>query len=277
MNVGYLPLPDQNFIDINLVKYLQDARKLCNFLIVGVSNEGAQKQLLESLTCVDLCVQHRPGADERLKYDVLIGEGGVCLDREYDTNTVLDCITMITPDIFRCGNHIFKPVKLGKRERTAYKGSDVYNVAYPNSTMHTYPSDIEGVNRWRELLVPKHKSNPYLSHKLVYDDGNEDEFHGDNVHVMQQERRSSNAGVVMLQMKDYGIPLKDYVMQSVDKEATLTQICEQVETYVRELLELGIIHGDLHPGNVYIKEAVYVSSSTASFIYTEICILATCT
>lgn len=174
---------------------------------------------------------------------------------------------------------VTKTASVGKRERFAKNGRNVYGITYPlprnwktSESQDLFPA-IGGVNAFREIAVHetlKDKAwNPVLYTKLIYRDSQQNEAVdlelGEGGVALLLEERARPAEKYWIVQRHAGKTLDAYMRE---KEQLLTatgcaqvfkvlhtKICDQIN----ELKEEGIVHGDLHARNICVDDAGTVS------------------
>ena len=166
--------------------------------------------------------------------------------------------------------YIMKPLSLGLCETDAVDGRDTYNISIPaprnwkrgGSIEMRYPN-IAGVNPYREIIIHKTLLNkpwyPGISvHEVLHSQSIgpvmliEKET---NVERLVRERKFPNR-VFWLKSLFVGQNMKQYVRDNPDK---LPTVYSKVKEIILELNSMGIVHGDVHPGNVCIDTKGKVS------------------
>lgn len=176
------------------------------------------------------------------------------------------------------GPMVVKPICLGYRESTATEGQDVYGISVPQPRNWKCDDDhggvggipefpmISGVNGHREILVGeclRHLPwNPYLKHELKLVDRDPNIAKGvDGVDAVVHERKRPSM-TYWLYQRDCGVTLDVYLEGLVSSGASLEHtrhvffgICTKIRAMIRDIQRLGVVHGDLHPGNVCIGDS----------------------
>jgi cytidyltransferase-like protein len=159
---------------------------------------------------------------------------------------------------------VIKPIHFGYDEACATDGSDVYKISYPlprnwkgDKTLAVVWPMIAGVNSWREIIVcrqlreAKKQWCPFKSSRCVSqvsgDKGCEELT---NVERVVHQRRYPSQ-VHWLTSRYCGDSLQ-WLLQHGRLQVPLDSIHKQVRKIIRELQELGILHGDIHPGNICV-------------------------
>jgi cytidyltransferase-like protein len=194
-------------------------------------------------------------------------------------NRFLDGMSVLAPGIgglvqqFKMDkrHHVVKPICIGASEQLNTRGSDSYNIAVPpprnwkfgKVTTCNFPM-IAGVNGYREIIVQdeiKHCAwSPFLYVKKVFQSNRPIRSDiTDNIQRMQQERKFPSK-IFWLVQKFCGPTLKDtmatyelthtFQASKVKFKALLTCI----EKYIKEMNDLGVVHGDLHASNICVNK-----------------------
>jgi len=168
--------------------------------------------------------------------------------------------------ILRSGKTLMKPVHIGVSEYQTIE--NVYHMPFPNlprnwkriGEVHRHPN-ISGVNSNREIqmldVIGHEPWNPLLHVKEVYS----------NPHVhpiekrplfghMQEERRYPRA-IVWLYMRYAGPTMEEWVEEHQEDDTfvpTFLQMIEEVRRILVRLLDLRVVHGDVHPRNLCLLD-----------------------
>lgn len=157
---------------------------------------------------------------------------------------------------------VVKSIHFGHDEVLAKDGSDVYNISNPlprnwkgdKVSAVVWPM-IAGVNSWRELIVCQQLKTaqktwcPFISSRCVSNEvGDRGEDNLTNVERVVHQRRYPSE-VHWLTMRYCGRSLQTLLKQK-ESFVDIDHIHAQVRCIVNELQALGIVHGDIHPGNI---------------------------
>lgn len=309
------------------IALLEAAKKLCAFLIVGLTtDELAKKQkretwfdyrhrsrLLSALHCVDLVVEHtgvtKQEAYNRLGFEILfIGDDYLYSDEysvfahanpwvkviylpkvgQHSTSSIIQRfnfkmlngmtiirngmggpIVQVSTDVQPV---VIKPVAVGFTELLSYDGSDSYKV-----TDHSLPRNwkglnlekkfpmIAGVNAYREVYITDIIKNcewcSFLFHRIALENpkGNISSSL-DPVDRLVYERQNPTR-IIWIYQKHCGVTLKEYISRLTKKvpieqvKSEFKRIVDKLYEYILQLIDLGIVHGDIHPENICVADS----------------------
>ena len=167
--------------------------------------------------------------------------------------------------------NVIKPLHFGCDEVCTANGADVYKISNPlprnwkgDKTRAVVWPMIAGVNSWRELIVCRQLKAaskiwcPFVSSRCVM------RAHGDkgddsltNVERVVHQRRYPSE-VHWLTSEYCGESLQS-LLQSGRLTVNLESINADVRKIIDELRDLGVLHGDIHPGNICVADTGLVS------------------
>ena len=170
-------------------------------------------------------------------------------------------------------NIIIKPINVSERESTNTANCFYLPVPPPrnwkiNMFSHENHPNIPGVNANRELLIhdklkdkdwyPGFEIQEKSNYTKIYEDfGLEEDIElKEKIRIMERERQVYGKTFWLLQ-KDAGITLSSYLV--LNKECDINSLYMKVRKIIEELIEMDIIHGDVHPGNILVDEKENVS------------------
>ncbi len=171
--------------------------------------------------------------------------------------------------IIRNTNWILKPVNIGRLEYTELHGKDVYNIGYPyllrnwvfvDKEEHVHPG-LSGVNSYREIIchqfIHNYSWNPVIEIKMGYFDETTCDKSGYAIY-----ERSKPCSIYWIIQKYCGITMVDFLnsIEPLDRPKKISDICTKMKIILQDLRDLGLVHGDVHPGNICIdnNEQLYL-------------------
>jgi len=161
---------------------------------------------------------------------------------------------------------IIKPVAIGSTEHKYSNGFNAYQLPFPpprnwRRIYHTPPQkyvNISGINAWREITIHDLLRRPWnpvykLKQTFLYPDPQEPEtIKSDWTHLSLE--RSRPKAVYWLYQTYAGITLSQWLRSTTMDVSQLKYICIKIHEYIQDMLQTGIIHGDIHTDNVCIIE-----------------------
>ncbi len=172
---------------------------------------------------------------------------------------------ILVRDRDRGQTEVIKPIHIGYLESEAVCGSDVYGISdpLPRNWKHEKPDAgalswpmISGVNSWREIIVCEQliaagKSwCPFVSSRCVFrGQGARGNANDTNVDRVVHERTYPQE-VHWLSMRYCGESLGSLLAKELVVDRSWVD--DKVRTIVNEMKELGVVHGDIHAGNVCV-------------------------
>jgi glycerol-3-phosphate cytidylyltransferase len=163
-------------------------------------------------------------------------------------------------------NVIVKQVRVGKTEDT--KGTkDVYSLVGKGDPLprnwkkhdctELFPM-IPGINSIRELVIHEYLKDwsyyPVLDIRLVYE---ADEKERTDLLPVQRSvsEREFPSKIYWLYQQDGGETLKEWYIKNGTNNDTWDKLIEEVQTIIEYLKRQKIVHGDIHPSNICVKDS----------------------
>lgn len=162
---------------------------------------------------------------------------------------------------------VIKSIKVSEREYRGARTANVYHLPIPNprnfkrlGEVHKYPN-IPGVNSFREIdIQPFLKDQSWcstLSVDLIYREGHDMPIHPDTETWTHLNRDKDQPREVYFIYQQYAGPTLSVWIDRYEHESgfvlQLQQLVGQVRTLCRDLLRLGVVHGDLHSNNLCVS------------------------
>ena len=170
-------------------------------------------------------------------------------------------------------NIIIKPINVSEREST--NTANCYHLPVPpprnwkiNNLNEEKHPNIPGVNSNRELLIhdklkdkdwyPGFEIQEKSQFTKIYEDFtfSENMKLEEKIKIMERERQVYGKTFWILQ-QDGGITLSSYLV--LNKDCDINNLYMKVRKIIEELVDLDIVHGDIHPGNILVDEKENVS------------------
>lgn len=188
--------------------------------------------------------------------------------------------SVIEVELDRGYSIIIKQVCIGNKEGTSTVGADSYGIAIPpprnwkvgKNGKNKYPM-ISGVNGYREINIhektKRYEWDPFIKSKRVYMATDSTIAHDRMGKIASaQYERQHPSEIYWLYQRNAGPTLAHFMKNLSNDEknnnieqckVVFAEICKTIRTQITQLNNLGIVHGDLHPGNICIDENKVVS------------------